>query len=114
MQDVFDFALTLQSAHRTTFILVFSATCWTVWKHRNEIIFQNLPHKTARTLIYLILSLVVYWTGSKRTKKIVRAHTQYWLPREDMMDAIPLRVIWPGEEESMTYQADDSSTQESS
>jgi hypothetical protein len=52
--------------------------------------------------------LVVYWTGSKKDKKKVQAETINWIPDEEVMDAIPLRVILPGEEESISYHPDES------
>lgn len=79
------------------FLLVFSATCW---KHGNEVSFQNLQPKTARNLIYLIIYLVLYWTSHKKIKKQVQEETQVWLPRKDIMDAISLRVIFPGEDDN--------------
>lgn len=113
LQHVIEFALTLPVITRTTFLLVFSATCWIVWKYKNEVYFQNLRPKTTRNLIFLIISLVLYWTGSKNTKARVKATTQEWIPAEEIMDAIPLRVILPGEEESIPFQLiEESSSQE--
>lgn len=37
------------------------------------------------------ISLVVYWTGHKSTKKRVQEETREWLPTEEIMEAIPLR-----------------------
>lgn len=70
--------------------------------------------KSACALIYLIISLVLYWLGNKRTKKKVQEETQQWLPNEDVMDAIPLLVIWPCEEESISFPHEEDYTQESS
>lgn len=60
LKDVFRFANSLSKVERTAFLLVFSATCWTLWKHRNEVCFQGIQPKSARTLICLIMSLVLY------------------------------------------------------
>lgn len=40
LKHVFHFALALSKKERTAFLIVFSATCWTFWKHRNEVCFQ--------------------------------------------------------------------------
>lgn len=59
--------------------------------------------KTVRALIYLIISLVIYWTGHKKAMEKVQQRTQDWLPYEELMDAIPLRVIMSGEEDSIPF-----------
>lgn len=111
LKSVYHFALSLPSTDKQAFLIVFSATCWTVWKHRNDICFQHVPQKTVRSILYLILSLVFYWTGNSRVKHKVREAIHRWLP--ETMDAIPLRVIWSGEEasESFLLPADQSSTE---
>lgn len=107
LQEVFEFAVTLPSKDRTVFLIIFSAVCWTIWKHRNEVCFNNSPPKTARALIYLIISLVVYWTGHKKTKPSLKTAARGWMPTDEMMDAIPLRVIFPGEENSISFHLED-------
>lgn len=104
LQDVFDFSLTLTGAQRTAFLVVFSAMCWTLLKHRNEVCFNNSTIKTARNIIFLIISLVMYWAGHKKFKQTTQEAAQDWLPSEDVMDAIPLRVILPGAEDSIPFQ----------
>lgn len=68
------------------------------------ICFQNGTPKTARTLIYLIISLVVYWTGHTKLKRKVQEKAQEWLPQAEILDEIPLRVMWPGDDESFSFQ----------
>ena len=71
--DIVQFSLSLNKTDRAGFLLVYSAICWTIWKYRNEIIFRNSTPKSARNLIFLIISLVEYWTGSvpKKVKEAV-------------------------------------------
>lgn len=114
MADVFEFALSLPPQQRQAFLLVFCAACWTLWKHRNEVIFQQISIKSARSLIYLTISLVLYWIGNKKIKQPLRDNTQHWLPQQETMDAIPIRVVWPGEEESVSSHPDDTALLESS
>ena len=70
MNDIRKFALSLPTDQRTAFLTVFCAICWTVWKHRNEISFQNMQPKSARNVILLIMSLVLYWTSEQYTQEI--------------------------------------------
>lgn len=101
LKIVYHFAVSLPTHEKHAFLIVFSGTCWTVWKHRNEICFQNVSQKTVRSLIYLILSLVSYWIGSSRIKQKVKEATYQWLP--ETMDAVPLCIIRPGEKESESF-----------
>jgi hypothetical protein len=72
--------------------------------------FRNATPKTARNIIFLIISLVHYWTGGQKAhKKRMFDETQQWIPEASILDAIPLRVILPGEEESISYHQEDSS-----
>lgn len=99
IQDILEFAYTLTKYSRQAFLLVFSGFCWTIWKHRNEICFQQIPVKSGRQLILLIISLVEYWTGSKRVKKKVRTAIWAWLPPAEALDTIPLRIWMPGDDQ---------------
>lgn len=103
LQSILHFAMSLGPSDRTAFLIVFSATCWTLWKHRNEICFHNIAPKTARTLIYLIISLVLYWTGHSKFKKKIQDQIFEWLPQVAILEEIPLRVIWPGDDESVSF-----------
>lgn len=67
-------------------LLVFSAICWTIWKHRNELCFESGKKKTTRQIILLIISLVHYWTG--QVKPRVQECMSLWLPVDT--EAIPL------------------------
>lgn len=64
--------------------MVFSSICWTIWKHRNEMCFQNATLKSGRQLILLIVSLLEYWLGSQQTKKKTK-EDQRSSPRLDAM-----------------------------
>ena len=46
IEDVVNFALSLPKYDKLAFILTFSAMCWTIWKYRNELCFQNIQQKT--------------------------------------------------------------------
>lgn len=87
------FVVTLPQPQQTSFLLVYSALCWTLWKYINVLIFNHVHSKSARNLILLIISLVTYWTGN--TAKKVKDATAIWLPQ--YLDEIPLCSIPPGE-----------------
>ena len=87
-KDVMIFALQLAPRQRVGFLLVFSAMCWTIWKHRNKICFQLYNIKSNKSLILLIVSLVEYWTGN--TKQQVKEAVVEWMPAA--LDIIPLRT----------------------
>ena len=94
ISDIIHFAHQLPTAQRTAFLLVYSAICWTIWKHRNELCFNSGKVKSVRQMILLIISLVTYWTG--QVNQQVKDSTALWLPVN--LDAIPL-AVWSPEEE---------------
>lgn len=49
-----------------------------------------------KSIIYLIIYLLLYWIGGKKTKKTVQDEARNWIP-DEVVDAIPLRMILPGE-----------------
>lgn len=56
----------------------------------------------------------MYWTGHKKTKARTQQEERAWRPDEEIMDCIPLRVIFPGEEEAISIQLEsEDSAQES-
>lgn len=69
--------------------IILSTVSWNIWKHRNEVIFNNYTIKTARTLILQIKSCCLHWASNmtKRIKNVVGD----WLPVVE--DAIPLNQI---------------------
>lgn len=99
---LFYFAGTLNKDHQIAFLVIFSAVCWTLWKYRNTIIFQDTTIKTIRSLILLIPSLFEYWSGHM-PKKIKNAAAT-WLPTD--IDAISLRVWDPSDNQLVLYQRD--------
>lgn len=107
MEDIITFAVSLPKYDKTAFLMVLSALCWTIWKHRNELCFQNVQPKTGRNIIFLIISLLQYWLGSKKIKQQVREGAQVWMPTEEMLEQIPIRVWLPGDDQIEPYQHDD-------
>lgn len=91
-EDIVEFSLHLPSEHRTGFMIAFSALCWVAWKHRNDICSNNSSIKTPRSLILLIKSLVLYWTGNIKRKQQCTT-TKEWMPVVE--DAIPLDQYMP-------------------
>lgn len=58
---------------------------------------------------YILLSLrFSIGHGVRRPKKTVHEEANQWMLNEEVMDAILLRVIWSGEEESMSFHQEDS------
>ena len=90
-EDFVTFACSLPKDDRIGFLITLSAVCWTIWKHRNEVIFTNCSLKSARTIILQIKTCCLYWSGllSKKIKTV----TGEWLPVEE--DIIPLNQIAP-------------------
>lgn len=91
---IFQYAISLPKHESVGLLVVLSVVCWILWKHINGICFNdNLP-KTARTIIFLIKSLIDYWAG-KMKKKVAEA-AQLWMPVIE--DVITLNVIPPNME----------------
>lgn len=67
------------------------AVIWSLWKHRNDLCFNNTRVYTAKNLILQTLSLVSYWTGN--AKEEIKATVQDWISQN--IDAIPLQVVDP-------------------
>ena len=103
MEDILEFAVHLSKSEQSAFLMVLSALCWTIWKHRNEICFQHVQPKTGRTLIFLIISLIKYWLGSKRVDQATQMATQGWLPTDAMLELIPIRVWVPGDDQLLPF-----------
>ena len=85
------FALTLNKLTRTAFLIVICAVVWSIWKHRNDLCFNNYRIYTTRNVILQIVSLVSYWTGA--AAEVLQGAVQEWLPLD--VDAIPLQVLPP-------------------
>ena len=92
--DIVHFANQLPPHQRAAMLLVFSAVCWTIWKHRNELCFESGKQKTIRQIILLIISLVHYWTG--QVKPQVQESMSLWMPVD--IDAIPLASWHPDDD----------------
>lgn len=91
LDDILTFALSMTTIQRQGFLLVVSAVCWTLWKHRNERCFDHCHVKTARSIIFLIKSLLCYWAGN--TSEVVQMEVGAWLPI--LEDATPLNQFLP-------------------
>jgi hypothetical protein len=93
VEDILAYADSLHSMDKKTFLIVFSAICWCVWKHRNDLCFvTGTQIKSNRNLILLIISIIYYWTGN--IKDDVKQALAKWMPKE--MDNIPLQTWNPG------------------
>lgn len=114
MEDIIEFSFTLPKTEQQAFLMVFSAICWTIWKHKNELCFTNTQPKSGRNIIFLIISLLQYWLGNKKIKVQTKEQAQEWMPDEDALEAIPLRVWLPGDDQMMVHdspaQSNDSTT----
>lgn len=66
----------------------------------NDMCFNDCASKTARNLIFLIKSLIDYWSG--KMKKKVKIAAQSWM--HVIEDAIPLNII-PPNMEMVLYQS---------
>ena len=92
---------------KNAFLMVFSAICWTIWKHRNDLCFNKVPIKTGRNLIFLIISLLHYWLGVKKTSQQTQVEAYSWMPTEEMLEDIPLRIWVPGDDQLVPYAFED-------
>jgi hypothetical protein len=61
-------ARSMTLTQREAMLMVVSAICWCVWKTRNSVCFDNHTIPTIRNMIFLICSLLDYWTGTKKKK----------------------------------------------
>ena len=102
--DIIHFAKQLPPPQKAAMLLVFSAVCWTIWKHRNELCFASGKRKTTRQIILLIISLVHYWAG--QVKPQVQECMSLWLPVDT--DAIPL-ASWHPDDAALDQPAETSS-----
>lgn len=69
ISNVVQFAYTLPKITRTAFLIVASAIIWSIWKHKNDLCFNNFVTHLGRQVILTIIYLVVSWTG-KLTKNV--------------------------------------------
>lgn len=113
MEDIIEFSFTLSKSEQQAFLMVFSAICWTIWKHRNELCFQNAQPKSGRNIIFLTISLLHYWLGNKKTKEKTKEEVHKWMPDEETLETIPLRVWLPGDDQLIVYQSTDQSEESS-
>lgn len=62
--DVVQFAYSLPKPARIAFLIVVSAAIWCIWRHRNDLYFNDSHIQSGRQVILTIISLVDYWTGT--------------------------------------------------
>ena len=91
IEDVIQFACTLSRVDRIAFLIVVCAVIWSIWKHRNDLCFNNVRIYTARSLILQILSLITYWSGTIQGD--IKQAIGTWTPGD--LDVIPLQVVDP-------------------
>lgn len=90
LSDVISFACTLQKKKKKkAFLLVISAVIWTIWRTRNDLCFNNKIVHSVKNTIVLIVSLVLYWTGSDSEE--TQALIKEWMLLD--LDAIPLHIV---------------------
>lgn len=90
-EDIFHYALSLPQHESISLLVVLSAVCSTLWKYINDVYFNDCAPKTTRTIIFLIKSLIDYW--SDKMKKPTTEAAQSWMLVIE--DAIPLNIIPP-------------------
>jgi hypothetical protein len=95
--------MSLPNNEKIAFLIVFSVICWTIWKHQNNLCFNKVPIKTGRNLIFLIISLLHYWLGAKRTSQQIQDEACSWMPTEEMLEDVPLRIWVPGDDQLVPY-----------
>ncbi|KAJ1687022.1 hypothetical protein LUZ63_018412 [Rhynchospora breviuscula] len=87
--DILNFAKQLPKRDRDAFLTIFCALCWSIWKIRNDFIFNNTPLKTMRQTIMIISHLVKFWIGI--WKETDKQSAERWLPAD--WDLIPLQMV---------------------
>ena len=93
LDDILLYAMSLPSDEQQAFLVVVSAICWSIWKNRNAVCFDDKSSLSVRQIIMLICSLLNYWSGN--IKRQVMQHIHLWTPVD--MDMIPLQSISPQE-----------------
>lgn len=113
MEDIIEFSFTLSTSDQQAFLMIFSAICWTILKQWNELCFQNAQPKSSKNIIFLTISLLHYWLGNNKIKEKTKEHAHKWMPDEEALEAIPLRVWQPGDDQLIIYQPTDQSEESS-
>jgi Fe-S cluster biosynthesis and repair protein YggX len=81
--DVMVFAAALSGSMQKSFLVVISSVCWSIWKHRNTMVFDKMDASSVKNLILLIISMVHYWIGNCKA----------WMSGD--LDLILLQVVGP-------------------
>jgi hypothetical protein len=89
--DIMAFAATLSGNMHKCFLVVLSSVCWSLWKHRNLMVFEKVAASSVRNQVLLIIFMVHYWTW--HCKDVIKRGVQVWLPED--LDLIPLQVVGP-------------------
>jgi hypothetical protein len=55
LKEVLDLVISLLSLLRKSFLVVFCVVCWSLWKHRNGLVFNSVYITSVRNIICLIM-----------------------------------------------------------
>jgi zinc-binding in reverse transcriptase len=89
--DVMIYAQALPYKEKCAFLTILSAVCWSLWKCRNDIVFNDKHVGSNRNLLIVICSLLHYWSGLG--KKDVQGLMKRWMPED--LNMIPLQALPP-------------------
>jgi hypothetical protein len=85
------YAQALPYKEKCAFLTILSAVCWSLWKCRNDIVFNDKHVGSNRNLLIVICSLLHYWSGLG--KKDVQGLMKQWMPED--LNMIPLQALPP-------------------
>ena len=83
--------MTLDSSQGKAFLSVVSATCWSVWRLRNNICFNEYSMQSIRSMILTICTFVSHCAGNMKAE--IQTHLQKWMSID--VDMIPLQSLSP-------------------
>lgn len=93
MEDLIQFALTLDKPNRYAFLIVASAVIWCIWKQRNDLCFHHSIVYSCRKVILTIVSIAIYWTGQLKAE--LQDRVNEWLPQD--LDEVPTQIVHNGD-----------------
>lgn len=93
--DIVNFSHQLPYAQQNAFLVVFSAVCWTIWKHRKDLCFAEGKPKTPRQINNISNNISLWFTIGQVTcmKAKVADCTALWFPSD--MDVLPIATWHP-------------------
>lgn len=104
MEDLIQFALTLDKPTRYAFLIVASVVIWCMWKQRNDLCFHNSIVYSCRKVILNTVSIAIYWTG--QLKEEIQDRVNEWLPQD--LDEVPLQIVQAGDDQVLEWISEDS------